>query len=1052
MPRLFCMKRAHGDVVPRRVRLGEAARDATAALALLLALLLLPALLIADDAAAPAPDEAADVIIVRPEGERADGAGEDDADDDADDAEADEGEDEESDEPRQISIALANVEMRELAQFLAEELNQPVIVDNAIAETKVTIIAPQQLPLEAAIRVLRSALLQNEVLLEQNHNFVTLRSSEHARRAALPMLDADADLADFDDQAVVVSKVYRLLHYDADALEEAVEPIISEFGHITADAASRRFVVTDTIANLRRVERIIDSLDVPGPDRAMTRIIRLEHADAPWLVRMLETMLGGEREGPPRQGGWRAQQIFQQQQAQRGSITVETNDGNVMLMPEIMRNWIIVVAPELVIERVQAWVDELDTEEASPTDFVEMIRVEHADVAQLAQQLQQTIESLPNRDIAENVRVAPFPGSRQVLVIGSRRGRQLVADLIERLDHAGAGHRVMHIFELRHADANEIADNIDMLFSQEPPRITSPWMAAYMQPVEQAVRITVNMRRNTVTVFADAETIERIKGLMEQWDQPLSTDDVEPRIYQLQHADPREIRDTLDAIFAQQQSTGTNFWAQILGTSSEPPPVGRLAGQFGFEALPGARQLVVTTPNPENYQVIDNLVKRLDQPQEAGLPEMIELNHAYAEDVAEQLNTMLAESGTLAELDRTRRQLSSGTRAESVIAVTGDQPAPQQSDDEDEADPGRMPFWWQQSSRPLEDEATTSNLIGRIRVVPIARQNALLVLAPPAYSEPVHNLVNQLDQPGKQVVIHVIIAEVQHDDATTLGVRLASDPRVFDETRLRDQSIGGSGSAGWSDIFGGTYTVDGTRTPRGILSADFDVHALVQFLMRETAMNIMLEPRLYTADNREAEFFDGQDISVQTSAQFTPEGTQNFGFRYAFVGTRLRVRPHITHNGDVDLHINLELSRIVPGENTMGNPIIDRRETNTQIIVADGETVLLSGIVEQEEFRAVRKLPLLGDIPLLGLLFRSSDHGYRNREIIAFITPRVISASSDESRELSDDHRQELERLRQQLPPHFLLYGEEEAEAEDEGDAAARREQAGEVEDDALDE
>ncbi len=1000
-------------------------REAASVL-LVLALCAAPALVQADAEAEAEPPAENDVTIVRPE------ADDDEAEASEDEAEAEE--DAEEDEEELISIALSDVDMKRVAQFLAEELDQAVIVDNAILEKKVTIVAPQQMSLEAALRVLRAALVQNEVLLERNENFVLLRSLEHARRGDLPVLDADVDLAELD-QAMVVSKSYRLRHHEPASMKEAVEPVISDFGHITADAASRRFVVTDTVSNLRRVERIIENLDVPGHDRPVTRIIRLQHNDAAWLVRLLQTMLGGEREQAPATGG-RARQLWQQQQqrqAQAGSVSIETNDGDVVLMPELTRNWIIVVAPAPVLERIEGWVSELDTEEERPTDYV-MVRIAHADVTQLAQQLQQAIDALPNRDLAESVRIAPFAGARQIMVFGSRRGREMVRGLIDELDQADVGHRVMHMFELRHADAAEIADNIEMLFTPQRPAGISQWAWAQIASQDHGIRVTANTRRNTVTVFSDGETIERIKELMPEWDRPLSTDDVEPRIYQLRHADPRELRDTLDGIFSEQTSAPTSFFQLFYGGQQDAPPVGRLAGQFGFEALPGARQLIVTTPHPENFYVIDRLIERLDQPQEAGLPRMIELSHAYAEEVAEQLNTMLAESGTLAELDRTRRRLSARARGESVIDVTRDAPAPQ-ADGEDDGDPGRMPFWWQQSSRQPEDEASTSNLIGKIRVVPIARQNALLILAPPAYAEPVRRLIDDLDKPGRQVVIHAIVAEIQHDDATTLGVRLASDPRIFDDPRLQDQAIRGTGAANWSDIFGGTYTVDGQEAARGVFDAAFNVHALVQFLMREMSMHILLEPRLYTADNKEAEFFDGQDISVQTSAQFTPEGTQNFGFAYAFVGTRLRVRPHITHNGDVDLHVNLELSRVVPGETFMGNPTIDRRETNTQLVVSNGETVMLSGIIEQEEFRAVRKLPLLGDIPLLGMLFRNTDTGYRNREIIVFLTPQVVAAGTEEARELSEEHYQELERLRDELPEHFRRPGGDAEEEDAELDA-----------------
>ncbi|KKK83745.1 hypothetical protein LCGC14_2790310, partial [marine sediment metagenome] len=102
----------------------------------------------------------------------------------------------------------------------------------------------------------------------------------------------------------------------------------------------------------------------------------------------------------------------------------------------------------------------------------------------------------------------------------------------------------------------------------------------------------------------------------------------------------------------------------------------------------------------------------------------------------------------------------------------------------------------------------------------------------------------------------------------------------------------------------------------------------------------------------------------------------------------------------VDMMINLEISRIVPGSNSQGNPIFDRREVTTHVIVQAGQTIMLSGIIRQEDFSDVRKVPLLGDLPLIGPLFRSIDKGVRNRELVVFITPHVMSTPDEVDAEM----------------------------------------------------
>ena len=281
-----------------------------------------------------------------------------------------------------------------------------------------------------------------------------------------------------------------------------------------------------------------------------------------------------------------------------------------------------------------------------------------------------------------------------------------------------------------------------------------------------------------------------------------------------------------------------------------------------------------------------------------------------------------------------------------------------------------------------------------------------MMIAPRAYIEPMRDLLFEMDKAGAQVAIHAIIAEIQHNDETTLGVRIASDPSVFNESRLADQSIGGGINGTLAEpVFRGN----------GVLNADFNLNFLIQFLVSNFGLTIMNEPRVFTADNQEAHFFDGQDVPViaNSLAQAASDsGNVTQTFDYESVGTRLHVRPHITQNGEIDLRVNLELSRVVSGESVFGNPLFDRQTTTTNVTLKDGQTIVISGMVEKEEFTEIRKLPILGDLPLIGGLFRSTDQVVSNREVIAFITPRILKTGTPEVDEESRRNQDWLERVR----------------------------------------
>jgi type II secretory pathway component GspD/PulD (secretin) len=160
--------------------------------------------------------------------------------------------------------------------------------------------------------------------------------------------------------------------------------------------------------------------------------------------------------------------------------------------------------------------------------------------------------------------------------------------------------------------------------------------------------------------------------------------------------------------------------------------------------------------------------------------------------------------------------------------------------------------------------------------------------------------------------------------------------------------------------------------------------------------------------------FDGQDISVQVSSLTTDEGSLSQNFVYVPVGTRLTVRPHVTQQNQVKLNVNLLLSRVAGGSGS-GNPTFDRRETTTHVTVQDGQTVMLSGITRQEEFKEVRKLPLLGDLPGIGGLFRNTDTSLANRELVVFLTPEVLQADPKAVEDAMDPYQNKLQQMRREL-------------------------------------
>ncbi|MBX3383830.1 MAG: hypothetical protein KF864_10035 [Phycisphaeraceae bacterium] len=613
--------------------------------------------------------------------------------------------------------------------------------------------------------------------------------------------------------------------------------------------------------------------------------------------------------------------------------------------------------------------------------------------------------------------------SNQVTMIGNISFLQRMERLILSLDRPAAGALQTETFRLRFADADQIKTNIEELFGggstaaargaqqrggqQAQPMFRFPGQGGNEQAAATTseIRVSSNTQQNAVTVVADPAVLSQIRiQIDEHWDKPLPDEAVIPKIYELKNSDPVKVATLLEGLFgrgtaARPAGGGQGGQGGQAGTPATGQGVGRLAGQFSFQPVPDAGRLIVVAKSPDNINVIDRIIEGLDQPQSAGLPAVVELKHANAEDLAEQLNALLSQDGTLAQIRRAESGLTRGQAGSSPFAS---QQTTTGTAAEDQVPRDSLAFWWQRSRTPT-DRRPSSNLIGQIRIVPVWRQNSLLVVAPPEYRQAIVDMIDQLDRPGRQVLIAAVLAAVSSEDAKALGLRWSSQPIT---------PTNGDNSIGVSNAFQGSRTdFADSLFNTSVLQSNVNVNVLLQALAEKTGVSLISEPKIFTSDNQEASFFDGQDIPFITNSQITDQGNTIQSFDYRAVGISLRARPRITVNGDVDLRVNVELSSIVPGQTLFGGFIVSRRETTTQLIVKDQQTIVISGIMRQEDTDIVRKVPILGDIPILNFLFRSKERTKINSELLIFITPVVVNNTS-ENEQMNVPYRERLDRLR----------------------------------------
>ncbi|MHC4908505.1 MAG: secretin N-terminal domain-containing protein [Planctomycetota bacterium] len=642
---------------------------------------------------------------------------------------------------------------------------------------------------------------------------------------------------------------------------------------------------------------------------------------------------------------------------------------------------------------------------------VKVFRLEKADAESIGSQLEENLPDYASITIDTN--------SNQLVVVGDVGLCQHLQQLITELDRTHLEVKTK-TYRLSYADASEIADNIDELFmesgtgasrssaARSSPRTpqrggtrgggNASQVTGQPGPTAE-LRLTVNQQQNTVTVQADPTVVENIDILIsEYWDLPRPAGT--QKLYRLRYTDPIVARDMLQELLESGGSAGGARGASGRGGAGGASRGGvndAIRGIYRLEAYSDSNSLLVLCKTEESFNFLDSIIDSLDQPSTVGLPVVIELKHADAIDLADELNVLLSIAGSSMTLDAPETGLSASGGLSS-----GDGAGEAIGGGREVTEGREIRFPWQQG-RQNEEQSPETPLIGKTRIVPIIRQNALAVLAPPQYQEHVRELIHFLDRPGKQVMISAIIAEVELGDDLSLGLRVSSDDLSFASTENVVQGALSSTNQK-EDVFSSLFDTS-------ILDFNFDLNVALQALAEETNVRVLQEPRVFTADNQEAVFFDGQDVPFSTGTINDINGGSSSSTDYRQVGVVLNCRPRITAEQDVDMEIYLELSSIVPGVSIVGNPVVDRRSTTTQVVVKNGQTIVLSGILQDIESKVTRKVPFFGDIPLLGELFTSRENSTTTTELVAFITPIVVEHPSENDYNFNEQDRQRLRQL-----------------------------------------
>ena len=314
----------------------------------------------------------------------------------------------------------------------------------------------------------------------------------------------------------------------------------------------------------------------------------------------------------------------------------------------------------------------------------------------------------------------------------------------------------------------------------------------------------------------------------------------------------------------------------------------------------------------------------------------------------------------------------------------------------------------------LLSDPTQRILSKRGSAVVDARTNTLFVQDTPSRLEEVRKLLAKIDVAVRQVMIEARIVEADETFSRNLGVKFG----YLDNKGLAGGSPGVSLPGGNKALISGNYLGSGEQTnqaavtgqsfipntqfvqlpanglngfPAGTLSLSIFSQTMQRFLFLELSAleadgkgKIISSPRVLTADQVEALIEQGTEIPYQAA---TSSGATAVSFRKASLA--LKVKPQITPDGNISM--SLDVNKDAPGAATPGGVAINTKHVKTEVLVENGGTVVIGGIYEQNDRTDITKVPLLGDLPVIGWMFKNSSVSTGKTELLVFITPRIVN-------------------------------------------------------------
>ena len=821
---------------------------------------------------------------------------------------------------------------------------------------------------------------------------------------------------------------------------------------IIPDDRSNRLVVLANDDIFEMVEDLAMELDAAEPYRIVDiRTRRLEHADAQKLQGILE-------------------ELFDRKQKAEKDQSKEAKD-SLSVLADTRSNSLLMTGTRDYLSEADDLIDNLD-QQFDPTVVLVVRPIKLNSATNIASKLQEMVDkALKEQDSklqGTPIHIAADSLSDSLLMAAAAEDMVMLERWVEILDRPSEVGRMTVIVPLQNASAEEVSKAAGDIFKSA-------------EDVE--VTVTHDASTNSVVAFGPPALLKDIAAFVRQLDQTEAGAGALVRIFHLKEADAEKAGELLTNIL---EGRGGSVGGSGRGGGGSSQEIEKQVilwfqhdhPELGLETLQAVRSdivvisdlrtntLVVTAP-PKSMALMESLITRIDVPPDEAKIRVFALRNADAEQMVVMLEKLFerktASSSGRSSGEETERELTLGEglggeggrqeisfttdlRTNSVIAAGTKgyldlvEELILELDSRAIEDrktyvytPRNIPadmlastladFSAQEQDRlqELGDEISLAvRQEAEIGAISHEELSQIILSYSPRKEDEVLDIVRELDQPPPQVSIEVLIVEVLLENALELGIEFAFQDLQYVKAGPQDTTtfdfVGGTdvGAAG-AGLGGFTFTITGR-----------DFNFLLRTLQSESSLNVLSRPHIVAMDNQPAKIEITDDVPYISGTQTSSTGQISTSVGRQDVGIKLEVTPQINPDGFVRMEIMQEVSALTDSTITVGtgltSPIFFKRIAETVVTVQDNETVVLGGMIQSRDSNVEQKIPIMGDMPVLGPLFRFTNDQQRRSELLVILTPRIIRTVED-YREYSIENRDQTGLIPDEVKTNPLMRG-----------------------------